>query len=106
MRAANYFRGEIMEKQVYYVSVKNLTCNQCATHEPTEFRISLEPYKARVFQKLFQQLYRFETVNAIPINGGSINQQIDIRYKKIYALLHEFGDDETKRFVEQMPYFS
>lgn len=96
----------ILEKEVYFVSIKNLTCNRCATHEPTEFKIALEPYKARVFQKLFQQLYRYETVNTIPINGESINNQIDTRYKKIYALIHEFGDEETKRWVEQMPYFS
>ena len=95
-----------MEKQVYYVSIKNLTCQRCATHEATEFKIALEPYKARVFQKLFQQLYRLETVNAVPINGDRVNNQIDRRYKKIYALLHEFGDDDTKRFVEQLPYFS
>ena len=34
------------------------------------------------------------------------NDEIDKRLMKIYALVHEYGDDDTKAFVEQLPYFN
>ena len=102
-----------MEKEVYYISIKNLTCSRCGTGEPTQFRIELEPHRARVFQKLFQQMYTLEWSNAVrahlpylPYHVDALNHDIDTRYKKVYALLHEFGDEDTKHFVEQLPYFS
>ena len=95
-----------MEKETYYISIKNLTCNRCAPYDTAHFKIELEPHKARVFQKLFQQLYQLENRNFIPITANFSNNAVDTRYKKIYALLHEFGDDETKEFVEHLPYFS
>ena len=101
-----------MEKYTYYVSVQNLTCLPVCTDVGSNFAIKLEPYKARVFQKLFQQIYSLEGKNAfrahlpyIPYNLDELNHDIDRRYKKIYALIHEYGDDETKEFIEQLSYF-
>lgn len=102
-----------MEKQTYYVSVVHLTCSPHAGIQPYDFAIRLEPHIARVFQKIFQQLYRMDSANAfrahlpyIPYHYDELNHTIDHRYKMIYALLHEFGDAETRKFVEQLPYFS
>lgn len=102
-----------MEKETYFISVKNLTCSRCGTSEPTQFKVELEPYKARVFQKLFRQLNELEWDNAVrahvpylPYHADYLNHAVDERYKKIYALLHEYGDDDTRKFVEHLPYFS
>ncbi|MFF5994167.1 transposase [Lysinibacillus sp. KU-BSD001] len=101
-----------MEKQTYYVSIVHLTCTTDPAG-PYNFKIELEPYKARVFQKLFQQIHQLEGSNMfrahlpfIPYHMDELNHDIDSRYKKIYALIHEFGDQEAKEFVEQIPYFS
>ena len=102
-----------MEKQTYYVSVPNLTCTAYPGARPYDFKVELEPHKARVFQKLFQRIYMLEESNMVrahlpflPYHMDELNHDIDHRYKQIYTLLHEFGDEETKEFVRQMPYFS
>ena len=102
-----------MEKQKVYVSVAHLTCNYSPTVSPSAFIIELEPVHARVFEKLFRQINSLEGANMfrahlpfIPYHYDALNHDIEIRYKKIYALIHEFGDDKTKQFVEQLPYFN
>ncbi|MEO4051836.1 transposase [Solibacillus sp. CAU 1738] len=102
-----------MEKKKVYVSIVHLTCNHYPTVSPSEFMIEIEPYKAKVFEKLFRQINTLETDNMvrahlpyIPYHYDALNHEIDTRLKKIYALIHEFGDEDTKQFVEQLPYFS
>lgn len=102
-----------MEKQLYYVSVTNLTCQRQPGWDCYQFAVTLEPYKARIFQKLFRQIYTLEGPNAfraqlpyIPYGMDRVNHALDARYKKIYALIHEYGDEETKRFVEQCGLFN
>ncbi|MEK4230412.1 transposase [Solibacillus sp. FSL H8-0538] len=101
-----------MEKTNVYVSIAHLTCN-FFPGPSNEFVLKLEPIKANVFAKLFQQIQRLEEKNAfrahlpcIPYHLDQLNSEIDTRLKKVYALIHEFGDAETKKFVEQLPYFS
>ncbi len=102
-----------MEKQKLYVSVVHLTCNYDPNVSPSEFIVELEANQARVFEKLFIQINRLEAESMfrshlpyIPYHYDALNHEIDNRFKKIYALLHEFGDDKTKRFVEQLPFFN
>jgi hypothetical protein len=100
-----------MEKQAIYVSVANLTCN-FFPGASYEFMLKMDPIKARVFAKLFQQMNQLEASNAfrahmpyIPYHFDHLNHDIDRRLQKVYALIHEFGDESTKQFVEQLPYF-
>ncbi|BAK15526.1 transposase [Solibacillus sp. FSL W7-1472] len=101
-----------MEKNNVYVSVANLTCN-LHPGSSYEFVLKMEPQKARVFMKLFNQMQHLEASNAfrahmpfIPYHLDRLNHEIDHRLKKVYALIHEFGDEEAKKFVEQLPYFT
>lgn len=80
--------------------------------EPCEFKLVVDGNKAKLFKYLFSQLNSLEFDNIvraqlpyIPYHFDSTNHEIDDRLKKIYALIHEFGDEETKKFVEQLPYF-
>lgn len=100
-----------MEKRAVYVSVAHLTCNfhPGSSHE---FVLHMEPLQARVFAKIFRQMNELEAANAlrahipyIPYHMDRLNHEIDHRLKKVYALIHAFGDEEAKRFVEQLPYF-
>lgn len=102
-----------MEKQTYYVSVPHLTCSAYPGALAYDFKLELEPYKARVFQRLFDYIHQLESSNMvrahlpfIPYHMDELNHDIDYRYKQIYALIHEFGDQQAKEFVEKMPYFS
>lgn len=72
----------------------------------------MEPQQARVFAKIFRQMNELETANAfrahlpaIPYHMDRLNHEIDHRLKKVYTLIHMFGDDEAKKFIEQLPYF-
>ena len=101
-----------MKKNNVYVSVANLTCN-LHPGSSYEFVLKMEPIKARVFMKLFNQMQELEASNAfrahmpfIPYHLDRLNHEIDHRLKKVYALIHEFGDEEAKKFVEQLPYFT
>ena len=95
-----------------YVSVANQSISYLPLGLPCEFKLQLEERKARVFENLFLQLNSLEFDNIvrahlpyIPYHLDESNDEIDIRMKKIYALIHEFGDQHTKEFVEQLPYF-
>ncbi|MDI7740380.1 transposase [Lysinibacillus fusiformis] len=95
-----------------YVSVANQSYSYLPLGLPCEFKLQLEEQKARLFEKLFLQLNSLEFDNIvrahlpyIPYHLDESNDEIDMRMKKIYALIHEFGDQHTKEFVEQLPYF-
>ena len=101
----------VLEKQKVYVSVGDLTCN-FTPGTSYEFVLHMDPVKARVFSKLFYQMNGLEASNAfrahmpyIPYHMDQLNHELDYRLKKIYALIHAFGDEETKHFVEQLPFF-
>lgn len=101
-----------MDTTTIYVSVANQSYSYQPLGLPCEFKLQMENSKAQLFEKLFMQLNSLEFHNmvrahlpAIPYHLDEENDEIDIRLKKIYALIHEFGDDYTKQFVEQLPYF-
>lgn len=102
-----------IEKTTLYVNVLNQSYNYIPTGEPCEFKIELDPDKVFIFKKLFNQLNSLEFDNAVrahlpylPYHLDEENDEIDNRLKKIYALIHEFGDEKIKEFVEQLPYFN
>ncbi|WP_449444927.1 transposase [Ureibacillus acetophenoni] len=96
-----------------YVSVANNSYSYVPLGEPCEFKLKMPSEKARVFEHLFQQINSIEFHNAVrahipylQYHMDESNHEIDYRIMKIYALIHEFGDEETKKFVEQLPYFN
>lgn len=102
-----------LREATLYVSISQLTCHHFPGNATGEFRLVLPSKFATVFQKLFQQINQLENGNIfrahlpyIQYHEDQHNHSIDTRLKKIYAIIHEFGDPDTKRFVEQLPYFS
>ncbi|NLY78562.1 MAG: transposase [Lysinibacillus sp.] len=96
-----------------YVNVLNQSYSYFPLGEPCEFKLEMEQKKALLFKKLFSQLNTLEFDNMvrahlpyIPYHLDEENDEIDIRLKKIYALVHEFGDEKTKEFIESLPYFN
>lgn len=101
-----------MDTTTLYVSVMNQSYSHFPVGAPCEFKLELEPQKARIFKTLFRQIDSLEFHNIvqahlpyIPYHLDESNDEIDHQLKKVYALIHEFGDEHTKKFVEQLPYF-
>ncbi|MFJ8237130.1 transposase [Ureibacillus sp. NPDC094379] len=101
-----------MDTTSIYVSVANQSFSYAPCGLPCEFELKMDRQRARIFEKLFTQLNSLEFDNLvrahlpyIPYHLDEVNDEIDGRLKKIYALIHEFGDEKTKEFVEQLPYF-
>lgn len=104
---------DLIETTTIYVSVANQSYSYVPLGLPCEFKIEVDARRAKIFKYLFQQLDSIEFDNLvrahlpyIPYHLDSSNHEIDYRLQKIYALIHEFGDEETKKFVEQLPYFN
>lgn len=102
-----------MSKQPIYVSVSHHQLIQHPEESPWEFKIEVEREFLPVFEKIFNQIEDIEVKNFlrahlpyIPYHLDKENDKLDLRTKKLYALIHEFGDEETKKFVEKLPYFN
>lgn len=102
----------MMETCNVYVSVANLTCN-FQPGPSYEFVLQMTPQQARVFANLFRQMNMLEAPNAfrahlpyIPYHMDRVNHELDQHLKKVYTLIHMFGNEEAKAFVEQLPYFN
>lgn len=95
-----------------YVSVSDHRIYSHPDDAPWEYAIEVEKQYVPVFQQLFEQVNELEFLNFwrshlpyIPYHHDETNHTIDLRTKKVYALIHEFSDSETKEFIEGLPYF-
>ncbi|MEG0259092.1 MAG: transposase [Lysinibacillus sp.] len=101
-----------MNRQKVYLSVANQTYFTSPHIGPWNFELDVDRQALQVFEKIFQQMQLLEISNMwraqlpyIPYHQDKENHAIDLRLKKIYALVHEYGDADTRAFVEQLPYF-
>lgn len=95
-----------------YVSIIHRQVYPSPHAAPWEFAIEADSSVEDVFSRLFGQISDVELDNfirahlpAIPYHLDKENDQIDRRTMKLYALVHEFGDEESKKFVESLPFF-
>lgn len=95
-----------------YVSVSGRQIHAAPRPFPWEFAIEADSGTEFVIRRLFRQIEEAEWTNflrahlpAIPYHLDKENHQIDRRVMKLYAIVHEYGDAETKQFIEEMPYF-
>ena len=79
---------------------------------PWEYEVDVPSDYVPVFHRLFTQMNELESRNFyrahlpfIPYHYDKDNHEIELRTIKVYALIHEFTNDESKKFIEQMPYF-
>lgn len=103
---------KIMTVSKVYVSVVHRKVYAYPDESPWEFEINANQEIIPVFDKLFDQLNVVEIKDFwrshIPIklyHHDKENDQYDIRMKKVYALIHEFCNPESRSFIEQLPYF-
>ncbi|BAQ08477.1 transposase [Bacillus sp. OxB-1] len=101
-----------MEKMKLYVSVANQQVYPYPQDSPWEYEVEITREAAPVFKRIFNQMDYLEIRNFfrahlpyVPYHYDKDNHDVDRRTMMIYALIHEFTDEESKRFIEQLPYF-
>ncbi|MBE1555457.1 transposase [Sporosarcina limicola] len=101
-----------MGKVKMYVSVVHQQVYVHPWDSPWEYEVIMDKEVAPVFKRLFNQMDRLEFRNFlrahlpyVPYHYDKDNHDIDLRTMKVYALIHEYTDDHSKRFIEQLPYF-
>lgn len=101
-----------MPKQKLYISITDQRVYHYPDDSPWEYEIAIEPQFVPIFQRLFEQMNTLEFRNFlrshlpyVPYHYDKDNHDIDVRTKKVYAIIHEFSDKPTKRFIENLPYF-
>lgn len=101
-----------MERMKLYVSVVNQQVYPHPHDSPWEYEVQITPEAAPIFKRLFNQMDRLEFRNFlrshlpyVPYHYDKDNYDIDRRTMKVYALIHEFTDEESKRFIESLPFF-
>ena len=101
-----------MEKCKMYVSVKNQQVYHYPHDSPWEYEVEIPREYVPIFGRLFSQQTDLEFLNFfrahlpyIPYHSDWENHEIDRRSMRIYAFIHEFTNDESKRVIENLPYF-
>ena len=97
-----------------YISVKSQQVYAYPEESQWEYEVTATRNEIKVFEKLFYQLKSVQSRNFLrahepqlvkPYHVDGENDQYDRRLKKVYAWIHEFSSDDSKRFIEQLPYF-
>lgn len=86
-----------------YISLNHQQIYTYPDESTWEFEVTAERKVIPIFYKLFDQMKRLEGAHFF--SADVQNSPYDYRLKKIYALIHEFSDEESKKFIEQLPYF-
>ncbi|GKV69426.1 hypothetical protein NCCP2716_19240 [Sporosarcina sp. NCCP-2716] len=99
-------------KVTMYVSVVNQQVLQFPDVSPYEFKVEIPKSYVDIFEHLFAQSGELEFRNFlrahlpfVPYHYDRDNHHVDRRLHKVYALVHEFTDDDSKAFIEQLPFF-
>ncbi|QFF99775.1 transposase [Psychrobacillus glaciei] len=96
-----------------YVSIVHRKVYIYPDESPWEYEVNANREIIPVFEKLFNQLSSAETSNFwrahIPIRYYHLdeeNDEYDTKLKKLYALIHEFSNEESRSLIEKLPYFN
>lgn len=101
-----------MTKCKLYVSISDQRIYTHSTDSHWEYEIEIERPYIPIFKSLFDQMQLLEVDNFfrahlpyIPYHYDKENDALDNRLYKVYALIHEFADRDTQKFIEKLPYF-
>ncbi|WP_017379995.1 hypothetical protein [Paenisporosarcina sp. TG-14] len=96
-----------------FVSVSHHRYYLNPNDSPWEYEIEANPSDLTVLDQLFDQKDQHEWKNFwrahlpyVPYHLDPENDEIDLRLKKLYAFIHEYGNEEAKQQIETMHYYS
>ncbi|WP_240315700.1 transposase [Sporosarcina sp. PTS2304] len=100
------------QKYTMYVSIQHKQVLVDPYSSTWEYKVEVPREAYPIFERLFAQMDRLEFRNFlrshlpyIPYHYDRDNHDIDLRMMKVYALIHEYTDEESKQFIEKLPYF-
>lgn len=100
------------EKYTMYISLNHKLVVLDPHSSTWEYKVEVTKEAYPIFEKLFAQMEQLEWQNFLRAHLPYIqyhydkdNDRSDLRLKKVYALIHEYTDEDSKRFIEQMPLF-
>jgi len=96
-----------------YVSISHHRYYYHPEDSPWEYEIEAEPEVLTVLDQLFEQKEEIEQkgfwrahLPYVPYHLDPENDESDIRLKKLYAVIHQYTDEESKQHIETMPFYS
>lgn len=96
-----------------YVSVTHHQYYFHPDDSPWEYEIEGKPEVITILDELFNQKQEWEWKNFlrahlpyIPYHLDPENDEVDLRLKKLYAVIHEYGTDDAKVLIESMPFYA
>lgn len=97
-----------MLKKTYYISVADGEISQSSTASSWNYKIEatddeivqLREYFDQIYSSDWQGFYRAHTPY-VQYHYDRDNDAIDNTMEKVFSLIHELGDDEAKKHIEE-----
>lgn len=100
------------EKYTMYISLNHKLVLVDPHSSTWEYKVEVTKEVYPVFERLFSQMEQLEFQNFfrarvpyVQYHYDQDNDKLDLRLKKVFALIHEYTDEDSKKFIEQLPLF-
>jgi hypothetical protein len=102
-----------LEKRPYYVNVESGEILPIKTASTFQFEISASDEDVRKLEKKFQEVdsaasdtFVRSHVPYVPYSNDPDNDRYDQKLREAYRIIHDLGQDETRRFIETMSFWN
>jgi hypothetical protein len=102
-------RASKLEKKPYYVNVESGEILPIKTASAFQFEISASEEDVWKLQKKFEEIDSAATdtfyrthVPYVPYSDDPDNDRYDQKLKEAYQIIHDLGQNETRKFIESM----
>lgn len=99
----------MMEKKTYYIEIANGEISQSGTDSPWNFKIEATEEEILALREYFDQDESDEISNFIrahiPFREYHLDKENDVQdenLQQIYRMIHQLGDQDTKKHIESM----
>jgi hypothetical protein len=106
-------RTSPLEKRPYYVNVESGEILPIKTASSFQFEISASDEDVRKLAKKFSELdstandtFVRSHLPYVPYSNDSDNDRYDQKLKEAYQIIHDLGQEETRRFIETMSFWN
>ena len=102
-----------MEKRPYYISVETGEILPIKTASTFQFEILASDEDVKKLSEIFEDMDSIANdtfvrnhLPYIPYSNDRDNDRYDSKMKEAYQLIHDLGQDETRKFIETMDFWN
>jgi hypothetical protein len=102
-----------LEKRPYYVNVESGEILPVKTASTFQFEISASDEDVRKLENKFEEIDSAATdtfvrshVPYVPYSNDPDNDRYDQKLREAYQIIHDLGQEETRRFIETMSFWN